>query len=32
VVPDDLATVPVTGGDAVVGSVRAVGLSVLAAP
>jgi L-asparaginase II len=32
VVPDDLATVPVTGGDAVVGLVRAVGLSVLAAP
>jgi L-asparaginase II len=27
VVPDDLATVPVTGGDAVVGEVRAVGLS-----
>jgi L-asparaginase II len=27
VVPDDLATVPVTGGDAVVGAVRAVGLS-----
>ncbi len=26
-VPDDLATVPVTGGDAVVGAVRAVGLS-----
>jgi hypothetical protein len=26
-VPDDLATVPVTGGDAVVGEVRAVGLS-----
>jgi L-asparaginase II len=26
VVPDDLATVPVTGGDAVVGEVRAVGL------
>ena len=24
-VPDDLATVPVTGGDAVVGEVRAVG-------
>jgi L-asparaginase II len=32
VVPDDLATVPVTGGDAVVGSVRVVGLNVLAAP
>lgn len=32
VVPDDLATVPVTGGDAVVGSVHAVGLNVLAAP
>jgi L-asparaginase II len=27
VVPDDLASVPVTGGDAVVGAVRAVGLS-----
>jgi L-asparaginase II len=27
VVPDDLATVPVTGGDAVVGAVRVVGLS-----
>jgi L-asparaginase II len=27
VVPEDLATVPVTGGDAVVGAVRAVGLS-----
>jgi L-asparaginase II len=27
VVPDDLATVPVTGGDAVVGEVRAVGLT-----
>ncbi len=27
VVPDDLATAPVTGGDAVVGEVRAVGLS-----
>jgi L-asparaginase II len=27
VVPDDLATVPVTGGDAVVGEVRAIGLS-----
>jgi L-asparaginase II len=26
-IPDDLATVPVTGGDAVVGAVRAVGLS-----
>jgi len=26
-VPEDLATVPVTGGDAVVGAVRAVGLS-----
>jgi L-asparaginase II len=32
VVPDDLATVPVTGGDAVVGEVRAVGLDVLTAP
>jgi len=32
VVPDDLATVPVTGGDAVVGEVRAVGLNVVAAP
>jgi L-asparaginase II len=30
-VPDDLATVPVTGGDAVVGAVRAVGV-VLAGP
>jgi L-asparaginase II len=28
VVPDDLATVPVTGGDAVVGAVRAVGIVV----
>ena len=27
VVPEDLATVPVHGGDAVVGEVRAVGLS-----
>jgi hypothetical protein len=26
-VPDELATVPVTGGEAVVGEVRAVGLS-----
>src|SRR5580692_1622219 len=32
VVPDDLATVPVTGGDTVVGAVRAVGLDVAAAP